>query len=92
MDDIEAGSVGHQEVSSLSAAEASSRTERILRLVMACALAGILIIEVILGRTDDAIACFMKARELMPGNAAIETNLRIACEKRQKDKLGKGAI
>ena len=48
MDDIEAGTVGHQEVSSLSAAEASSRTERILCLVMACALAGILVIEVLL--------------------------------------------
>jgi Flp pilus assembly protein TadD len=44
------------------------------------------------GRTEEAIASFMKARELMPGNAAIETNLRIACEKRQKDTLGKGSI
>jgi Flp pilus assembly protein TadD len=44
------------------------------------------------GRTEDAIASFLKARELMPGNAAIETNLKIACEKRQKDTLGKGSI
>ena len=48
MDDIEAGTAAHREVSSLSAAEASSRTERILCLVMACVLAGILIIEVLL--------------------------------------------
>jgi Tfp pilus assembly protein PilF len=44
------------------------------------------------GRTEDAVASFLKARELMPGNAAIETNLRIAWEKRQKDTLGKGSI
>ena len=44
------------------------------------------------GRTEDAIANFLKARELAPGNAAIEKNLRIACEKRQKDTLGKGSI
>jgi len=44
------------------------------------------------GRTEDAIASFLKARELMPGNEAIETNLRIACEKRQKDTSGKGSI
>ncbi len=44
------------------------------------------------GRTEDAIVSFLKARELMPGNTAIETNLRIACEKRQKGDSGKGAI
>ncbi len=44
------------------------------------------------GRTEDAIASFLNARELMPGNADIETNLRIACEKRQKGESGKGAI
>ena len=48
MDDIEAGTVEHQEVSSLSAAAASSRTERILCMVMACVLAGILVVEVLL--------------------------------------------
>jgi Flp pilus assembly protein TadD len=44
------------------------------------------------GRTEDAIASFMKARELMPGNAAIEMNLRIASEKRQKETLRKGSL
>jgi protein O-mannosyl-transferase len=44
------------------------------------------------GRVEDAVASFLKARELMPGNSTIETNLRIACEKRQKDESGKGAI
>ena len=34
------------------------------------------------GRTEEAIASFLKARELMPGNAAIETNLSIAYGKR----------
>ena len=48
MDDMKAGTVEHREVSSLSAAEASSRTERILSLAMECVLAGILIIEVLL--------------------------------------------
>jgi len=47
-DGIEAGTVAHQEVLPLSSAEASSRTERILCLVIACALAGILVIEIIL--------------------------------------------
>ena len=45
MDDIEAATAGHREVSSLSAAETSSRTERILCPVMKCVLAGILMIE-----------------------------------------------
>jgi hypothetical protein len=48
MDDIETGTVEHQEVPPLSAAEASSPTERILCLVMACVLAGILVIEILL--------------------------------------------
>ena len=48
MDDIDAGTLAHPKVSSLSAAEVSSRTELILCLVMACALAGIFIVEVIL--------------------------------------------
>jgi hypothetical protein len=47
-DGIEAGTVGPQEVSPLSSAEASGRTERILCLLMVCALAGILAVEVIL--------------------------------------------
>ena len=48
MDDIDAGTLAQPKVSSLPAAETSGRTERALCLVMACALAGILIIEVIL--------------------------------------------
>lgn len=44
------------------------------------------------GRTEEAIASFMKARALMPGSAAIETNLRIASEKGQKETLGKGSL
>jgi len=47
-DDREAVTRGHQEVPPLPAAKISSRTERIPCLVMACALAGILVIEVIL--------------------------------------------
>jgi hypothetical protein len=45
MDDIKAGALGQQEVSSLSAAKASGRPERIICLVMKCVLAGILMIE-----------------------------------------------
>ena len=45
---MEAGTRGHREAPPLPVAETSSRTERILCLVMACALAGILVIEVIL--------------------------------------------
>jgi len=48
MDNIDAGTLAHPKVSSLSAAEASSRTELILCQVMACALGGIFIVEVIL--------------------------------------------
>ena len=45
---MEAGTRGHQDVPTLPAAEVSSRTERIVCLAMVCALAGILVIEVIL--------------------------------------------
>ncbi|MGE5800101.1 MAG: ArnT family glycosyltransferase [Syntrophaceae bacterium] len=48
MDDIDAGTLAHPKVSFLSAAEDSGRTERVLYLVMACALGGIFIVEVIL--------------------------------------------
>jgi hypothetical protein len=44
------------------------------------------------GRTEEAIACFLKARELAPGNVVIEANLRIAHDKRQKSTPGKGTI
>ena len=44
------------------------------------------------GRMEDAIVCFLKARELAPGNAVIEENLRIACEKQQTNRLAKETL
>jgi len=44
------------------------------------------------GRTEEAIASFLRARELVPGNAVIDANLTIAREKQQKDAKGKGSI
>ena len=43
--------MGHQKISSRSVAEASSRIERILCVVMMCALAGIFMVEVLLCQT-----------------------------------------
>ena len=40
------------------------------------------------GRTEDAIASFLKARELMPGNAAIETNLQNRLRKTAEGHIG----
>jgi hypothetical protein len=40
------------------------------------------------GRTEEAIASFLRAREIFPGNAVIDANLKIAMEKRQKNAKG----
>jgi tetratricopeptide (TPR) repeat protein len=75
-------------------AEAESYLREVLRMNPrnADALNNLGLVRMEQEKTEEAIACFLEAREFAPGNVVIETNLKIAYEKRKKGALGRGAI